>query len=111
MKKGWITPNNVTKISHRLLQMDRTDIQAAYQSDITEFVHPLQQALKEYQNPPQSEGRTQPYHTIEKIERSLKHLMEAVNTVVGLLTPEAQQHLEKSFNPSPTGTHHAITEH
>lgn len=100
MKKKFVNATNVTKIALSLLELERHHLQEKYHLDAESFAHQLQKAMVDYKNPPENEKERKHWNTIDNIERSLKYLINQVNSFIPLLTPETRQKLENQFHPS-----------
>lgn len=98
MKKQFVNSTNVTKIAQSLLELEIQHLQEKYHLDAESFAYQLQQALSDYKNPPKNEQKIKKWNTIDNIERSLKYLINHVNSFINLLTSEAQQQLEQQFH-------------
>ena len=101
MKKIFIHCLNVTKIAKALLQLDLSHWQEKYHLDAQAFIAQLQHALEQYLYPPHDQGALKYWQSIDNIERSLKNLMQNVESFMNLLTSEAQQYIEQQFTTQP----------
>lgn len=101
MKRTFINPTNVVKITQILLELEKDTLQEKYQLDAESFVFQLKKAFLNYKNLPKDDQEIKKWNTIDNIEQAIKNLIDHVNEFITLLTPEAQQQIEKKFNQPP----------
>lgn len=107
MEIPWmIGPENAVSVAEYLLQLELTAIQPRYLLDLGSYVLPLKQALDNYRRDGQqvaTSGCLRSY--IEQLEEDLQYLINTVNHVMLLLTPEAKKELAANLSLALTNTH------